>query len=339
MKKSERRVVSSAVQQKRYKLMQRWKRWRRNRNRVYNHRSRDTQPKSSSGITVRSKRQNVAFPVDSRLIENLEEVLGALDKVRHSLDSREKIYVDLSGVEDISMSTILYLINLFDRAKSPEYRGNLDVKGNLPASKKARDLLEQSGFYQYVKTGPGTTLQSKPNREVFPIRDGSSGDREMPAGFRKFASAQYVNFNDKRKLSFAVYDPLLEAMQNAADHAYKGGSKDRWWAGATCSKGVLEICVLDNGRSIPATIRGRLQISKKSDHAVIAGAFDGKYKSSTKKRNRGNGLASMKEAYEKKYISELQCVSRHGMVDLDGKKLYLPRQFYGTLLRWKVRLL
>lgn len=96
---------------------------------------------------------------------------------------------------------------------------------------------------------------------------------------------------------------------------------------------------MDNGRSIPATIRGRLQISKKSDHDVIAGAFDGKYKSSTKKPNRGNGLASMKEAYEKKYISELQCVSRHGMVDLDGKKLYLPRQFYGTLLRWKVRLL
>ena len=329
--------MSSAVQQKRYKRMQRWKRWRRNRNRVYNHRSRDTQPKSSSGITVRSKRQNVAFPVDSRLIENLEEVLGALDKVRHSLDSREKIYVDLSGVEDISMSTILYLINLFDRAKS---RGNLDVKGNLPASKKARDLLEQSGFYQYVKTGPGTTLQSKINQEVFPIRDGSSGDNKLPVDFHKFASAQSVNSDDKRKLAFAVYNPLLEAMQNAADHAYKGSSiEDRWWAGAVCSKGVLEICVLDNGRSIPATIRRRVQIFKKPDHDVITGAFDGKYASSTKEPNRGNGLASMKEAYEKKYISELQCISRHGMVDLDREKLYLPRKFYGTLLRWKVRLL
>ena len=317
--------------------MQRWKRWRRNHNRDHNHRSRDTQPKSSSGITVRSKRQNVAFPVDSRLIENLKEVLGAFDKVRHFLDSRRKIYVDLSGVKDISMSTILYLINLFNRAKS---RGNLDVKGNLPASEKARDLLEQSGFYQYVKTVRGTTPQSKPNQEVFPIRDGNAGDHALPADFHKFASAQSVNFNDKRKLAFAVYNPLLEAMQNAADHAYKGGNiEDRWWAGATCSKRVLEICVLDNGQSIPATISRRLQIFKKPDHDVIAGAFDGKYASSTKEPNRGNGLASMKEAYEKKYISELQCVSRHGMVNLDREKLYLPRKFYGTLLRWKVRLL
>ena len=206
--------------------------------------------------------------------------------------------------------------------------------GTLLSSSQGDIIIE------FQQTGPGTTLQSKINQEVFPIRDGSSGDNKLPADFRKFASAQFVNSDDKRKLAFAVYNPLLEAMQNAADHAYKGNStEDRWWAGAVCSKGVLEICVLDNGRSIPAAIRRRVQISKKSDHDVIAGAFDGKYASSTKEPSRGNGLASMKEAYEKKYISELQCVSRHGMVDLDSEKLYLPRKFYGTLLRWKVRLL
>ena len=109
-------------------------------------------------------------------------------------------------------------------------------------------------------------------------------------------------------------------MQNAADHAYKGSSiEDRWWAGAVCSKGVLEICVLDNGRSIPATIRGRLQISKKSDHDVIAGAFDGKYKSSTKKPNRGNGLASMKEAYEKNILVNYSVSLVMGWLILMGK--------------------
>ena len=164
MKKLERRVVRSAVQQKRCKRTHRWKRWRRNRNRVYNHRSRDTQPKSSSGITVGSERQNVAFPVDSRLIENLEEVLGAFDKVRHSLDSRRKIYVDLSGVEDISMSTILYLINLFDRAKS---RRNLDVKGNLPASKKREIYLSRVVFIDMSRLAPGLPCRARLTRRCF----------------------------------------------------------------------------------------------------------------------------------------------------------------------------
>lgn len=287
---------------------------------------------SLSGKTVGSKRQRVAFPADSRLVENMMEVLKAFDKVRRLLDVNTKIQVDFSTVESISMSTILYLINLFDRAKS---RGYLNVTGNFPAFSRAQNLLEQSGFYKYVSGGP---RQTRPNQAVFPIRDGTKASPELSMAFSRFTFDKSTITNKKAILASAVYESLLEATQNVADYAYEDVNRtNRWWAGAIYKERFLEICVLDNSRSILTTMCPRLQILKKSDPNVIVGAFAGQY-SSTKKANRGKGLSSMKEAYESGYISELQCISRRGMVDLAGGSRYRSTQFYGTLLRWKVKL-
>ena len=163
----------------------------------------------------------------------------------------------------------------------------------------------------------------------------------------------------------AIYEGLIEAMDNCVSHAYPENhdfryptEQKRWWMSGSVANGEeLEVIFFDQGATIPGTLpysdiaeRARLWLKQALNRMGFDDADDGQRiraamevgRSMYHGMGRGHGLAQMQRLVDSAASGSLRILSRRGRyIYENGLKETtgtLGRSISGTLVHWCLRL-
>lgn len=270
--------------------------------------------------------------------DGMNRFLKALLKLR---DEDNTVFVDLSGVEELTFDAIAVLL-----ARINETRFRMGgVRGNEPADPALRQMLITSGFYGHIRRRGG-------------LDDGQEQRGEMikESGLKAIGviAQQLIRRATRSDKPHAeVYRILLDSMNNTFDHATPpelqrlGHAHVHWWASAYHDpvRGVGYFAFVDNGVGIlkSLALRGVRLVARKlnlhSDAALLEAVFEGKIGSRTELTNRGHGLPGIQGVADRGSVRNVVVITNAVAADISAKKyrnLRVP--FDGTLLTWEVKL-
>jgi len=285
------------------------------------------------------KRTIIPMPNIFSLTENINGTMSFFKDLMITAEKHEPIFIDADGVSTITPDAILYLILIIE--KIHEFK-IYSIRGNSPSHPTCKKIFQQSGFLNYVKS---PLNKYATDTDIFTIREGTKTQpttaKEVLMYVKKHLEIEKSNKNTK-----AIFSLIIEAMANTYNHASaKGEDRKKWYLMAYYTDdGDVEFAMLDNGETIPKTIRKDFtekiaqlfKTKKTTDHELIMSAFQGKFRTKTKEKKRGKGLPKMYELAKDNYIKDLVIISNQGYVNaMDDKKHKLEDKFHGTLISWK----
>jgi hypothetical protein len=260
--------------------------------------------------------------------------------VRHG----RQVYLDLSDVESLESDGILYLLSRLSAAHRIQ-KGSR-IYGTAPKDEKVKNRLIESGFYDFVESSISKSKRDKASGNFLRIQRGSIVDPDVVVGVKDFARERLGGMDPA--FGRSLYSALIECMANSKNHAYPQGGM--WWLAASYEEQPfprVRFVFLDNGKSIPVTVRKTLFESIRqalissvpswatSDADLIASALNGNFRTETGLKHRGKGLPRIYQSAKLGRIANLVVLSRLGMVIAENEqKRALPRLFGGTLLAW-----
>lgn len=292
-------------------------------------------------IKKRNKRVELEAPENFSLINNIDETLSFFEAINHFIEKGKPVFLDISNIKTISCDAILYTLSRLDY--NYKSHNGAKISGNVPKDNKCREILQKSGFLDFVNSKQ-TTIKNDPN--IYSVQSGNHVIGEKAKDVRKFTEKK-LKIKDDDKI---IYPILIECMANTKNHAYKNDSlHDSWWLMASYDdeKKCVRFTFLDNGLGIPYTVRKKFgeQIREKisnlsgisalNDFMLIESALKGELRTRTKKRYRGKGLPKIKSTSDQSLIDDLTIISRKGFYNSNSKSSkQLNNIFYGTLLSW-----
>lgn len=288
------------------------------------------------------RRIRLTVPKHFSILDNPKDTLIFFDEFQKYIQYKKRIFIDMEDTTTLGIDALLYIISLLSTYK--DKRIIYDVLGNLPEDQQCKDLIIDSGFFNYVKT---SHPRRKPNDDILQIKSGQNVDQIIAKEVIDF-SLKHLDQNISSK-SKSIYRIIIEMMGNTFEHAYeKQDTTTRWHLIAMHSKDNDEIkfIFLDSGSGIPTTIHKNFADKAKeilsnlfgmisADSQLIMSALDGDFKTRTQLKWRGNGLPSIKDCWKKKHIENLQIFSNYGYIDCNkGYNEDLKQKFNGTLYSW-----
>ncbi|MBR4901858.1 MAG: hypothetical protein IKZ46_13045 [Victivallales bacterium] len=296
----------------------------------------------AAAAAVKSRQRGNAVKAKAPVVFDLEkataEMLEFFHTVRETIRDGKPIDIDMSDVTDISVSSLLYLVAIMQDAK---LRGDvMDVHGNMPVHKRSRDIMEASGFFNYVRR-QSSTLPFFKTTSILQITSGRQHDSMLVSKLCAFIrKALEMNRNGTRY----VFKIITELMQNTIGHAYPDhkGEDRMWYMSAQLMDDEVDIAFLDTGVGIPKTVQKKLKeeisefISLTGDEDFLMSALEGiPNRTQTGKRYRGKGLPTIYQLYQKGKISKLAIMSGMGYINgMDKKRL--KKKMFGTLFRFRI---
>lgn len=281
------------------------------------------------------KHYEIDAPSNFSLTSNVEDTLQFFQEVHDCIINHRKIYLNLSNISEITTDSILYMLAQIEYNR---YIGNkAQITGNVPDNINCRKLLETSGFFKYIYYQGSLHTDSN----MFTIVRDAKVRPVIAKAVKDFSMDRLVLMRSSPR---GLYKTLIECMANTRNHAYASQSiYTKWWLMASFNDDLrmIRITFLDNGFSIPKTIRKNLgdyikQITGfQKDSTLIFSALKGEFRTQTGQSYRGKGLPDIyKHALDNK-IENLIIISKNGYVNASqGISKELENSFYGTLLTW-----
>lgn len=280
------------------------------------------------------------------VFQNPIETLRFFNTVREKIiiaTVNTQLFFDLSSIESVSIDSVMYLIAIITNTRKIKSL-QITCAGNMPENPKAKQVIESSGFYQYVS--PLYKYNQSNINDSIKITQGREADPKLAGSICDFV---HYHSTFGRIETRPLYKMILELMANTKQHAYtKDMSMDRnWYIYVEDSPTKLSFVFLDTGAGIPNTIRMKNLIEKIKgaldidDAYFIASAFDvSQLRSETKLSYRGKGLPEIYKRITEKYIKGFSVVSGRGKCDFtdDGviKRTNLNNSIEGTMFCWKL---
>lgn len=264
--------------------------------------------------------------------ENCIEVIEYVNDLKYAIHRKDNIVVDLSDVEDIKEGAIAMLLSVMKDAEKIGVR----ISGNRPNNVYARNVLNNSGFFKFVRSGRES---DGPSKNL--IR---TGKRKTSASFlgsevRK-AMGTVWGIEGRNPL---VWTAVFEMMRNSCDHAFPKSEKTWWHLSISHDdeKNLVKFSFVDNGKGIIETLGStvlRQVLFKFKDSAdVLETAFRDGIESRTGLPWRGKGLPTIFESYQDGYIKNLLVISNDAFIYFDKEiKRQLPISYEGTYYYWEV---
>lgn len=286
----------------------------------------------------------IEAPQDFSIHSNPEETLSFFSKIETKVEYGSPIYFEMTGIENLSIDTIMYFLAIFKKIKSSKV--GCSFKGSMPSNKKCRDLLEASGFLKYVDSGR-TKKDLSYASEVIQITSGQKADILTA---KKLCDFIISKLNLKRVEIKRLYVMIMELMTNTKHHAYIKDYKKKflfteWYIFARfiAEKNMVRFIFLDTGRGIPFTVKrkgfepARELVGFGLNHTeYIRSALKGEFRSRTGESYRGKGLPTIHSYNTLKYINNLTVISNRGYF-AEEKKEDMERELKGTLFYWELR--
>lgn len=299
---------------------------------------------SNHNPTITKKTHLLTAPKNFSIINNQLETLLFFNNINNTIKSTrlyDKIFFNLSLVENITIDSIMYLIAIIKNTKRLTL---LKVKcsGNTPLNNKAKEILENSGFYNYLT--PNYKVEFNQNEKITI----TSGKEAVPALAGDICTYVQKRHNLTYLHTKDLYPMILELMTNTKQHAYNNDDDEitnNWYVFAEDRNNYIQFVFLDTGEGIPNTIRTNFleKIKDKlmnSDAYFIASAFKGELRSETNLPHRGKGLPEIYSRIKNGRISNFTVVSGKGMCNITEEnaiqEIKLDFELKGSLFYWKI---
>lgn len=268
----------------------------------------------------------------------------------------ERVLVDLSSLEKIDLGSALVLVAEFDRWQ--RLYGIILTPSTINNwNKNVVSKLKSLGFFDLLKTSLNGFHISSKKAHWIPFM---SGTLTIGKAAKKLKNKLTTVLGRGNKGHFLpIYEPLIESMKNAIQHAYPEENGEhsvkhyygkRWWMAAeyNSENNFIQVAFLDLGITIPVSLPSSWlwkDIKPKetdfADVTVIAEAL--KYgQSRLGQKHRGKGFGNIMAPAFLDSNNVVTIVSRKGqclvtpLVPVIGIEADTP--FAGTLIRWYIKL-
>lgn len=297
------------------------------------------------GIKRHREKHFLLAPQYLDICTKTEETLSFFSKVVDEINIckyGDILFFDLSQVEYIAPDAVMYLIAIIKNTKRV-CRLRLSCCGNFPLDKDAKKMIEDVGFYSYVRRYDGKITES--NSSFAKVMSGEDANGELAGRFCDFVQ-QYCNcgmLGTKR-----LYPMIIELMTNTHQHAYKNTEKEimnsNWYIFARHIGDAIELVFLDTGAGIPATVRKKFferirGLNLTNDASLLKSVLQGDFRTETRQKNRGKGIPGIYENACDGAIKELCIVSGEGKCCVQDKIIIsdnLCSKLNGTIFLWKM---
>lgn len=264
-----------------------------------------------------------------------KDVLSFITQLKVLGETEEQISIRLDDVTDIGEGAIGMLLSVINELTLK----NVALVGEKPHNNYARNALERSGFFKYMR---GYVAPENLKTKNIIIRTGNinTSQRELSPEMPKAMETVW---------GVAGRCPILfggigEMLRNSCDHAFDNGDKINWHLGVSHleKEKTVKFSFVDNGVGIIKTYydKGLIQKVKgyfKDNAEVLEKAFKSGIDSRTGLPWRGKGLPTIYDLYRDNVITNLVVITNNVYLDFDNKtfeEINVP--FSGTFYFWKV---
>ncbi len=300
---------------------------------------------------LRKKEYQLKAPTDFRLLKNTEECVNFFKKVRSrqwafvNQYGIKELQIDLSGVQHIDFAATMMLDAICDELSTTEPLCN--VFGNTPLRKECQKYLREAGFLNNKVDAQGRLFAKESHSDNMKIERGSVKLKDEH--IQKVVEIEkhickHVTGKDGR--NFHHIDMIKEVCGNTVD--WSGAVKDQWSYGVKFEEDKVILVALDLGKGILESITRRFvdivgdALTRKSHVDILEGAYNKKYGSTSKRKNRNRGLPLLKYCNERGFIKELTVVTNNVVLDFSNPSncrtffWNRKRALEGTLYSWVI---
>jgi hypothetical protein len=280
-----------------------------------------------------SKRLRV--PEEFSLINNTEETINYINKLKSNFHFLRKTFVDLQNVKKITNDAIIVLLSIVSQFPSRK----IAVSGNKPKDVHVCDILEQSGFFDHVSgviSSKNASTKSKIITEKY---------IQVKSDITSILVSEAVEtvFGEKGR-SPGIQRALVELMGNTFEHATLKEEKEHWWLSIFHDFDGKKVCFsfVDNGLGILETLKPKpiysllASLNFKSPKDILKEAMTGEIGSRHQLKSRGQGLPSFITSQDRNSFDNLIVISNSACGKItDDFYVNLNNEFTGTLFYWE----
>ena len=294
----------------------------------------------------------INVPKNFSFIKNPEEIIEFINNLESRLRKRQKVYINLFDVEEISYGAIVLLLSIMVRFKAK----NIDFNGNFPRFETPKSVLLESGFFNLlskpIKEKEAYSLGEYSQKEIGGSHIYTHAQKVVDPPFANELVEKAVKFVSDNKYSrdMGAYMSLVELMANTYAHASEKEGEQLWWLSShyDAQNKKVYFSFIDFGLGIIESIkskRAKVDLSRlinfikgKENSRIIEDLLNGKYHVQVKGTTpRGKGLPGIKEAAENNFIGNLHIISNNVFVNVEKDKYKkLKGIFSGTFVYWEI---
>jgi hypothetical protein len=293
-------------------------------------------------------------PAIFSLLDNTEKVVAFIREVDKCFEKRNNIFIEMTHVQSIAYGAIVVLLSKLVQFKSKQ----LQVNGSFPLNKKAKRILRESGFIEYLYKKHVEDKNEYYINEKICTHANIIVDPILSNSIIEHASQ--ILWGDKRRCT-GLQRVFLELMQNTNNHASEKNGEKLWWSSIVPVRNkngeVEKICFsfIDYGVGIFSSLSNKKQgkfvgiVNKLKealldidDANIMRLLLRGEIhkiadRTATGLSYRGKGLPGIYGAMIKNDISHLKIISNHAYADVaNDKYLNLKNVFSGTYVYWEL---
>lgn len=267
--------------------------------------------------------------------ENCDNVLKFISDLKELAGKSFYIQILMDDVEEIGIGAIAMLLSVINEVSSKK----VSIKGTKPKNKTALSVLENSGFFKYLRT---TLTETTPNNKNTFLKtgDNTTPNSEIAKEVRKAMETIW----DVNARCPELYGGIMEMVRNSCDHAFiKNLDPITWHFGLSHieEQNKVKFSFVDNGKGIIKTFTDTIiktLFQKFRDNAdFLHTAFNNGIESRTGLSWRGKGLPTIYDMYSDKIITRFIVISNDVYIDFDNNIFVtLPTSFSGTYYYWEM---
>jgi hypothetical protein len=264
-----------------------------------------------------------------------EEVLRFIALLKKLGKSEDVINIRLHKVTDIGEGAIGMLLSVMKELTN----AGIALKGEKPLNTIARNKLERSGFFKYMR-GYVSPENLKTKNTIIHTGDITTSQVELePAMPQVMETVWGVKARCPQ-----LFGVIGEMLRNSCDHAFKTDNNVFWHLGVSHleNENTVKFSFVDNGVGIinkyyEDKFFRQVKDVFKTNAKVLENAYKDGIASQTGLPWRGEGLPTIYELYSDNIITNLVVITNNVYLDFDMEKFEeIKVPFSGTYYFWRV---
>lgn len=291
----------------------------------------------------------ITAPENFSVVDNPEEFVNFVNKIRVNFEARQKVFIVMDKIENITDEAIVVLLSNMIRFREE----NIDFNGNKPLKKDVRRKLVASGFFRLLyskKEGNEYSVQNIKNT----IYTHAHKRVDSRMATKLVEAASEFLWNEKRRCP-GVRNSFMELMSNTFKHSSDSNRKHHWWVSMAkdYEKRTVTFGFVDYGLGVFRSLKNKKPDDNlygalerllarspwiKSDAETMRLILEGElHRTITLKRNHGKGLPSLYQSMLRNDFDNLVIITNYVYVNVKKEKyIMLNTEFLGTFVSWEL---
>jgi len=266
--------------------------------------------------------------------ENCNNVIKYINSIKEVAEKGKNINILMDGIDEIGEGAIAMLLSVI-----AEINENILIRGIKPKPGISRDILEKSGFFNYMDGHIHKKNRNTKNTILKTSGFNYGGTINLPLEIRNANETVWKESGRNPPLRAVVF----EMIRNSCDHAFINQNNIIWHLGISHDDDLNQVkfSFVDNGRGIIKSLSER-KLQKvlnlfKDNVDLLDSAFRDGIRSRTGISWRGKGLPTIFENYQDGYFKNLIVISNDVFIDFEKNlSMKLEEPFNGTYYFWSL---